>query len=341
MKAIFSLLFMTILVQLARGQKGHIPSAFIDREVKAYETSTPALLVKEVTAPYQSDRQKITSIFRWITDNISYNIRAAGRNRNIPAIFEEPDDDTGTVLKPLNLRVAETVLRRRMAVCDGYARLFKTMCDHANIPSEVVTGYARTGWNRRRSNFGSNHTWNAVYIDSAWYLLDATWAAGHTNLRGDEYIRFYDARYFLTDPVQFILDHYPEDIRWTLLKEPPPLTEFNYSPFRYKGFIKTGIHSFYPARGVIEATVGDSIRFEVNSSVMQGLLEVVSGDQPEDSIGNDDDPVIIGGRRKAFTYTVTPETGEWLYVICNGYVVLRYKLIIRKPGDKEGTLSRQ
>lgn len=340
MKVLGSLLLIIVWNYPGFSQKGNDLSAYVDREVRSYETSAPALLIKEITAPYQNNRQKVTSIFRWITDNISYNVRAAGKNKNIPAIFEEPDDDTGTVLKPLNLRVAETVLRRRKAVCDGYARLFKTLCDYAGIPSDVITGYARTGWDRRRSNFGSNHTWNAVYIDSSWYLLDATWASGHTNMRGDEYIRLYDARYFLTPPGQFILDHYPEDIRWTLLKEAPSLTEFSYSPFRYKGFIKTGVHSFYPAKGIIEAAIGDSIRFEVNSSVMQGLLEVVSGDQPEDSIGNDNDPVIIGGRRKAFTYKVTPETGEWLYVICNGYVVLRYKMIIRKPENKTDSLSR-
>lgn len=334
MKKATCCLLLMLLFSRVFAQRIDLPvNAYIDRSVQVYETSSPALLLKEITTPHQTDMQKIRSIFGWITGNIAYNVRAAARSRS-SVMFEEMDDDTARVLKPLNLRVAETVLRRRMAVCDGYARLFKTLCDHAGIPSEVISGYARTGWDRRRSKFGSNHSWNVVFIDTAWYLLDATWASGHTNFRGDEFIRQYDSRYFLTSPGQFITDHYPEDVRWTLLKDPPTLNEFYNSPYRYKGFVKTGIQSFLPSKGVIEASVGDSIRFEVNASIVYGLLEVVSGDQPEDTIWNDDEPVIYGGRRKTYTYHITPNTGQWLYVICNGYVILRYKLNIRKPEDK-------
>jgi hypothetical protein len=119
-----------------------------------------------------------------------------------------------------------------------------------------------------------------------------------------------------------------------LLKDPPVLYEFNRSPLRYIGYIKTGIRSFVPAKGIIEAAVGDSIRFEADASVAQGLLEVVSGIQPVDTIWNDDEPVPIIGKKKSITYKITEKTGHWLYVICNGYVILRYKLNIRKPEDK-------
>ncbi|MFI5128734.1 MAG: transglutaminase domain-containing protein [Chitinophagales bacterium] len=316
----------------AQAQRNDIPVRFfIDESVRDYDSSTPALLTTEIAGPPQTDRQKVTSIFRWITDNISYNVKVRGVNRDTYT-YEQPDDDTGMIIKPLNLRVAETVLRRKKAVCDGYARLFKTMCDHAGIPCEVVTGYARTGW--RQTKFSSNHTWNAVYFDSAWHLLDVTWASGYINYRGDEFTQRYDDRYFLTPPAQFVQDHYPEDVRWTLLKEAPVLNEFNRSPLRYIGYIKTGIHSYSPANGIIEASIGDSIRFEANTSVSQGLLEIVTGTQPVDTIWNDDEPVPIIGKKKAVTYRITENSGDWLYVICNGYCILRYKLNIRRPENK-------
>jgi hypothetical protein len=327
-------LLPTFILFSAHAQRDDIPvNYFIDYSVKVYHSSAPALLVSELISSQQTDREKVASIFRWITDNISYNIRMAGRNRN-SYISEEADDDTGMIIKPLNLRVAETVLKRKMAVCDGYSRLFKTMCDNAGIPCEVIMGYARTGWDRRQTGFGSNHTWNAVYFDSAWHLLDATWASGYINYRGDEFTHRYDDRYFLTPPDQFVQDHYPEDVRWTLLKDPPLLYEFNRSPLHYIGYIKTGIQSFSPSKGIIEASVGDSIRFEADASVRQGLLEVVSGNRPADTIWNDDEPVPIIGKKKSFTYKITEQSGDWLYVICNGYVILRYKLNIRKPESK-------
>jgi transglutaminase/protease-like cytokinesis protein 3 len=328
MKSICYLL-LTFVIFSAHAQRDDIPvKYFIDQSVRDYHASAPALLVNEITNSKQNDLQKVTAIFRWITDNISYNVRAIARYR-ASYIYEEPDD-TGMIIKPLNLRVAETVLKRKMAVCDGYSRLFKTLCDNAGIPCEVITGYARTGWDRRETGFASNHTWNAVYFDSAWHLLDVTWASGYINYHGDEFTHRYDDRYFLTPPAQFVQDHYPEDVRWTLLKDPPVLYEFNRSPLRYIGYIKTGIHSFQPSRGIIEASVGDSIRFEAYASVDQGLLEVVSGNCPVDTIWNDNEPVPIIGKKKIFTYKITEKSGDWLYVICNGYVILRYKLNIKK-----------
>lgn len=324
-------LLLLIIVSSSHAQEHGFPYAFIDQSVRMYHATSPALLVKEITNPGQTDRQKVMALFRWVTENISYNVKRYGRHSN-SSLFEEIDDDTSMVLKPLNLRVAEMVLKRGMGVCDGYARLFKTLCDYAGIPCETVTGYGRTNWGRR-TKFGSNHTWNAVYFDSSWHLLDATWASGYTNYRGDEFFRRYDERYFLTPPGLFIVDHYPDDVRWTLMKEPPAQAEFNQSPYRYLGFVKMGVQSYKPSRGVIEAAPGDSIQFEVYAMNEQGLLEVVSGDKPRDTIPNDDVPVIIGGRKKRFTYHVSEQSGEWLYVICNGFVVLRYKLNIRRPGN--------
>lgn len=337
MKMAGCLLLMGICF-LATAQNNYPFPDRVDRVVRAYDETTPAKLVKEITAPYQTDRQKCTSIFRWITSNISYNTKSANRKRKDRAYYYEEPDDTFKVLKPLNLRVAETVLHRRMAVCDGYARLFKTLCDHAGIPSEIIMGYARTNSDRGKTRFTSNHTWNAVYIDSSWHLLDATWASGYTNFKGDEFTREYNDRYFLTPPSQFILDHYPEDIEWTLLKEPPALGEFNYGPFRYSGFVKSGIETYLPSKGIIAAVIGDSIRFEVETSDPIGLLSV-SATPPVDTIWSDDEPIIIGGRKKSCTYHITDPTAEWLYVSCNGRIILRYKLNIRKPDNKIAMLS--
>jgi transglutaminase/protease-like cytokinesis protein 3 len=315
---------------LSSAQQDPLSTSHVDQVVRAFNNTSPAILVSQITTPDQTSIQKVTSIFRWITDNISYNTRAKKRKTTVN--YEEPDD-TSRVLKPLNLRVAETVLQRRMAVCDGYARLFKTLCDLAGIPSEIIMGYARTNDDRGRSKFKSNHTWNAVYIDSAWFLLDATWASGFTNNKGDQFTKEYDDRYFMTPPAQFILDHYPEDIEWTLLKNPPAQWEFNYTPFKYAGFVKSRIDSYQPSKGIIEAAFGDSIRFEVESSNVYGLLSV-SSTAPVDTIWSDDEPVVIGGRKKTYTYPITDHTAEWLYVTCNGRIILRYKLNIRKPDNK-------
>lgn len=298
---------------------------------------TLASLSGQLTEKCTTDLQKVTAIFRWVTDNISYNLRAINRGGDASVFYEEPDD-TSTVLKPLTERVAENVLRRRVAVCDGYSRLFKSLCDHAGIPCEVITGYARTGWNSG-SKFRSNHKWNAVRIDSSWYLLDATWASGFITYPTDEFVRNLDNRYFLTPPDQFIRDHYPEDINWTLLKNPPTLSEFYKAPFHYTAFIRAGITSYFPAKGIIEAAIGDSIRFEVEAPGKENIL-LVSAEPAVDTSDTDDPPVINGEERAVYHYTVNGNAPEWLYVICNGETVLRYKLNIKKGDNRTATLAR-
>ena len=42
----------------------------------------------------------------------------------------------------------------------------------------------------------------------------------------------------LAPPMQFIQDHFPEDLQWTLLPDPPLVSEFHYSPFKHSAFIK-------------------------------------------------------------------------------------------------------
>lgn len=334
MKRIWCLLLLAIAMRM-EGQLQPVDHFYIDKALRTYQDGEAARLLTQITTPYQTDKEKVTAIFRWITSNISYNVRAW--NRRNEAAANEATDDTARVLKPLNLRVAETVLDRRVAVCDGYARLFKVLCDYANIPSEIIYGYARPNGMRSRK-FSSNHTWNAVYLDSAWHLLDATWSSGYTNYRGDEFIQSFDHRYFLAPPAQFIYDHYPEDVAWTLMDDPPSQAEFNQTPFRYMGFVKTGIDSYSPSKGVIEANLGDSIRFQVKAATVYGILEV-SSTPPVDTIWFDDEPVVIGGREKSCTYVVDDAAAQWLYVTCNGRVILRYKLVIRRPENKIASVS--
>ena len=117
------------------------------------------------------------------------------------------------------------------------------------------------------NKFSSNHTWNAVRIDSNWHLLDVTWASGFLTFSGNEFIRRYDGSYFLTPPRQFIADHYPEDLKWTLLPDPPSLREYQLSPYKQQGYVRAKVTAYKPFKGVINAAVGDTIYMEVVSDI--------------------------------------------------------------------------
>ena len=306
----------------------------IDYRVLSVNDTNPDSLARKLVASYTNDLQKVRAIFRWITENIAY--KTSSRYKRVSSYrnshIEIEDDDTG-VLKPLNVRVAENVLRKREAVCDGYSRLFKTLCDAAGVRSQTIIGFAR-GENRGGIKFRSNHSWNAVYIDSAWHLLDVTWASGFMSFGGD-FVKHFDEKYFLTPPDQFIQDHFPEDLQWTLLADPPTLREFHHSPFKHSAFIKHKILSYKPSDGIIEASVGDRLVFELETSETKDNLMVASGNMSDSSLLSAlwlfaKPSAIKTGNKLSYTYTVENAAEQWLHIIYKGDVIMRYKLRVKK-----------
>jgi transglutaminase/protease-like cytokinesis protein 3 len=312
----------------------------------ADEITSHATLVKLLTANDTTDKQRVQSIFKWITDNIAYNVKSFQYNTNRNDYWLEEDDDTSAVLKPLDERVANMVLNRRTAVCDGYARLFKILCDDAGIPCEVITGYARGSMNRVGVQFRCNHKWNAVFVDSAWHLLDATWASGYINDR-NEFEKEYNSYYFFTKPEEFLIDHYPEDIKWTLLDKPPVVKEFFNTPFKTAAFSRNYIQSFKPESGIIEAAVGDNIVFELQNNRPKKSLWVIDIPYVDSNAitvmeccGVSKPENIITGNKISYTYRVTSDKVEWLTVIYDDEIIMLYKLNIKKelPEIKPGNI---
>ena len=297
----------------------------IDNKVESIPVGKADTLAKQLASLGKTDREKVRAIFRWITENIDYNVMPFGSKRNVARQFYKEPEDSTAALPPLNERVAAKVLKTGVAFCEGYSRLFKTLCDHAGIKAEIIYGYARTNNNRK---FAVNHAWNSVYIDSAWYLLDVTWASGVVSY-GNEYVRQYNDFYFLTSPAEFVKDHYPEDPQWTLLKDHPVYREFAQSPFRYSGYLKAGVNSYLPSKGVIEVAVGDSIFIELKAKKEIRNFFVSSSAVPDTTLFTTLSPVPIG-EKLVFKYNITDATGEWLYVFCNEELALRYKLNVKK-----------
>lgn len=286
----------------------------------------------------RTDRQKVTAAFQWITEHIDYNTNRYTGNK---VVSTEPEEEGP--LRPLNERVALNVLRRRTAFCDGFARLFSALCEKASIKSEIICGYANTGFGRS-SRFGVNHYWNAVFLEGSWQLLDATWASGYINARSGEFIKSYNGNYFLADPAFFIRDHYPDDPRWTLLPDDKTPEEFRQSPFRQKDFLKYGITGYSPRKGIIDAALGDTLLLELETDrPARGWIS--PGTLTDSSLFNfsdrwvflhpeNEEQGITGGGRYAYRYPVTDATINWLYLVYNDDVVMRYRLHIRSQTNQ-------
>lgn len=107
-----------------------------------------------------SDKEKFDAIFSWVANNISYNYRALNSKKG-----------------PKNLTIHK-ILRKRLAICGDYAHLMDTLCGLAGLQNTTVEGHTKSLYfDVNDSLYFSRHAWNAVKLESKWYLYDVTWSS--------------------------------------------------------------------------------------------------------------------------------------------------------------------
>lgn len=219
------------------------------------KTSFPDL-VEYLIQPAKNDIEKVRVIFRWISQNISYDVDAFFNQR----LIEEK---------------SEIVLQRGKAVCGGYAQLFKQMCQQANIPCEIITGWSKEYSEKLPTQ--PNHAWNAVRIDNQWRLLDITWGSGYINDQ-QKYVREFQEHYFLTDPDLLIYDHLPEDARWQLIDKPISRQEFENLILLRPNYFNSGLglnshkDSYIESNGSLQVKIEAPAEISVNAELIKEKL---------------------------------------------------------------------
>lgn len=227
-------------------------------------------LTNTLTNPYSEQVYKARAIFRWITANIGYNYKYYNKyyyRGKEPKSFKcKGEKNCEAERIAWETKYINNVLQNKKTVCQGYAMLFKKMCDIAGLQSEIIPGYVRTEYYQVGTAGTLDHAWNVILIDSTYYLLDATWAAGFcTKDENEKLLSFskdYNDYYWLTSPSDFVRNHYPQNDKWTLLynysKDSFALNPY-YAPHEIKN-----IKLISPASGVINVTKGDTIHFKID-----------------------------------------------------------------------------
>jgi hypothetical protein len=206
------------------------------------------VLSLKITQGLTEPKKKLDAIFYWVTDNIEYDVVLynkwlAGRN-----MYEDFNLSYRDSIE-YNEQVASIVANRRKGVCDGYARLFKSLCNHARIQCEVVSGRVKSPLH----NDLIPHAWNAVRLYGKWYLIDPTWASGQVS---DTFTKKLDMFYYLTPPEKLFFDHLPDEQKWTLLDKSFDFEKFNDSPIADAKVIQKGLIDYYPKSKAIKLLQG-------------------------------------------------------------------------------------
>ncbi len=208
-------LFFTLLLSFTFSATGQIGNVIVDNRVHKKITSkknkssfSTKELTFRITRNASSETEKTSAIYKWITTNISYDNELRSDAKLQKEFYTSEEN------------VIKKVLERKKALCGGYAFLFKRLCEDIGISAEVVHGFTKDYSGKIEKNKNPNHTWNAVKLNGKWQLLDLTWAISYGSRDNP------DNFWFLARPSEFILSHYPENIKWTLLKNPKSFSEF-------------------------------------------------------------------------------------------------------------------
>ncbi|MFK7906874.1 MAG: transglutaminase domain-containing protein [Chitinophagales bacterium] len=168
-------------------------------------------LANYLAKPALNDFDKARSFYVWLTTNVTYDMQAYRNGR-----------------RRIN-KSNEDILKRKRAVCFGYSKFFKALCDEVGLDSQVISGYSKGSLTSTPKLEEPDHAWNAVKLEGKWYLLDATWGAGVVYRKSD-FVHEFSDEYFLTSPEKLIVNHLPADPMWQLLPCAISTKDFKDSP---------------------------------------------------------------------------------------------------------------
>ncbi|MBJ2172778.1 hypothetical protein JBL43_00920 [Aureibaculum sp. A20] len=212
------------------------------------------LLVHKLTATFTTDVEKFRAIYTWVSTNIDNDYGSAVKNQRKRKKLMNDDYALGNWNNTFKIHMFRTLLKDKKTICTGYAYLIKELSTIANINCKIIDGYGRNIDNNIGELSVPNHSWNAVFLNNKWYLSDATWSSGYTELPTYAFISDYNDGYFLTEPKLFSKSHYPLNEQWLLMQNNPSVSDFLNGPLVYGNTFKNTIIPITPATMYIETS---------------------------------------------------------------------------------------
>ncbi|MBS3914583.1 MAG: hypothetical protein KG003_08790 [Bacteroidetes bacterium] len=236
----FVILVSLFITGAAFGQSQKVSQSLeCHKKLPARFNANPVKLAEALTKDLSDDSEKVCAIYSWVTHNISYDIHKVMVND-----FKRVD--------------VNKIIRKKKAICLGYADLFNALCRNAGLESVTVFGYIKhPGEDLEERLYFSTHAWNAVKINGTWCLFDATWDAGYIEwvrqtfkgklmkiLSFGKVQRYYfkpkfysqpNSQYFFRNGEYFSYNHLSADPIWQLLKHTISSNSWSLDSAHFRG----------------------------------------------------------------------------------------------------------
>lgn len=171
-----------------------------------------------------SDSSKAMLLYKWVSENMKYD-HALANSSKLVSFNHEWDFET---------RNLDTILRRKMAVCNGISLLYFKLCQMAGLRVEEVQGEVK-GFELGASfvfYLTTDHSWNMVFWNGQWHPIDCTWALSKG---GNATI---DWLWFDTNPDIFFLTHFADNQEYNLRYEKVSKQQFRMLPYLSQNYFE-------------------------------------------------------------------------------------------------------
>lgn len=246
-------------------------------------------LANYLSIPARNDLERSRLAFTWIATHVQYDAESY---------------NTGNYRDEFS---ADSVLMRRMAVCEGYSTLFMELALIMNLEVVKIGGYAKgygLGINKKFTE--TNHAWNAVKIEGKWQLIDVTWGSGYGYTKNNklETVIEFDPYWFCVTPIESIFSHLPEDSEWQLIQNTISLAQFENLPYLDKSFFELGFDGGEVFNKAINGSVNEfvdtySVGFPIKQIELPYIKTIEQGNKYSFILQSDyiDDMAIIDGEQ--------------------------------------------
>lgn len=261
-------------------------------ELKGENLNDLPKLSYNLTKSLSSDVEKFRAIYIWVCTNVENDYYLFEKNSRKRDKFKNDSFKLLEWNKEISKETFKRLIKQKKTVCTGYAYLLKELTNLANIKCEIINGYGRTAETDFKKSNDQNHSWNAVELNSKWYLCDATWSSGSFDLNRNTFNLNYNDGYFLTNPKDFIKNHFPFDSKWQLNEEKLNFYDFSDLPLIYGESFKNNLIPVFPLNMNLEVQKGDEIIFQLKKDKTIDLdairIEIVSGNYKKTEV-----PILI------------------------------------------------
>ena len=208
------------------------------KEAYRYRTNTPSAQVVQFLNNATNDALRLSDPAQYL-DNLTRIINSSTKDpfEKVKMVYDATtlllDYDVEALKNAhIPLQTWEEILTTKKTVCEGYAILFKKICDLLNIPCETVPGFAQGGLLplTPQKELVPNHAWNIVQINNFWYTIDCTWGSSTADMLTQTQTRKYTTDWLFLNSDYFRYTHFPTDSNFQLANPKLNETQFKSLP---------------------------------------------------------------------------------------------------------------